>query len=123
MTPETFLQPLAVFLGAYAALAGFTWLRRLVAERPARRRGMALNLARRSGPPVLAGIAVLAFGALSGAAGTILPAALLIAGGLGFGLHKGLAEAGLGTWRSEGLRLLLALAAMTGALWLSGLAA
>jgi hypothetical protein len=122
MTPETLLQPLAVFLAAYGALSGFTWLRRVVAERPARRRGMGLNLARRAGPPVLAGVAVLAFGALSGAAGTGLPAALLIAGGLAFGLHEGLAETGLGSWRSEGLRLLLSLAAMTGALWLAGLA-
>jgi hypothetical protein len=53
------LTALAVFLLAYAALAALTWVRRLTGERPARRRAMGLNLARRAGPPALAGIAIL----------------------------------------------------------------
>ncbi|MCU4654758.1 hypothetical protein N8I71_18115 [Roseibacterium sp. SDUM158016] len=118
----TFMIPLAVFLAAFAALAGLSWLRRAIGEPAARRKGMALNLARRSGPPVIAGIAVLALGAALGGAGTGLPAAILVAGGLAWGFHQGLSEVRQANWRSTGLRALLAFAAATAYLWMSGLA-
>jgi hypothetical protein len=115
------LTAAVVFLGAYAALSALTWLRRLMGERPARRSGMLLNLARRAGPPVLAGAAVLVVGRVLGAA-TGLPAALLVAGGLAFGLHRGLAEIRQGDWRGIAIRVALSVAAVTGYLWLAGLA-
>jgi hypothetical protein len=122
VTLDAALLAIAVFLAAYAALAGLFWGRIVLAERPARRRGMALNLARRAGPPALAGLAVLVAGALLDAGGTLRPAAILAAGGLGYGLHRGLADIGRADWRSVGLRLAVSLGLALGALWLSGLA-
>jgi hypothetical protein len=118
----SYLPALAVFIAAYAALAGLSWTRRAIAERAARRNGMVLNLVRRAGPPVFAGLVVLGLGPLLGRDGTGLPAAFLIAGGLAWGFHRGLADARQGDWRSIGFRALLALAAALGYLWLSGLA-
>ncbi len=117
------LGAIAVFLGAYAALSVLTWLRRLMGERSKRRTGMLLNLARRAGPPVIAGAAVLILGLVLGQRGAGLPAALLAAGGLGWGLHQGLSEIGQNDWRGIAIRVALSVAAMTGYLWLIGLAA
>jgi hypothetical protein len=115
------LTALCVFLGAYAALSALTWLRRLMGERTGRRSGMLLNLARRAGPPVLAGGAVLIVGLVLDAA-TGLPAALLVAAGLAWGLHRGLVEIGQSNWRGIAIRVALSAAAVTGYLWLAGLA-
>ena len=48
MTITHALTALGVALCAFAALSGLTWMRRVIGERPARRRGMVLNLARRA---------------------------------------------------------------------------
>ena len=116
------LTALGVALCAFAALSGLTWMRRVIGERPARRRGMALNLARRAGPPVLAGLAVAGIAALSASGIPAAPALLLIGGGLTFGLHRGLAEVGQADRRAVLPRLAIAVAAGTGYLWLAGLA-
>ena len=123
MTPGATLAIVAaaVFLGAYAALSALTWLRRVMGERSGRRNGMILNLARRAGPPVVAGGAVLVLGRMLGAA-TGLPAALLVAGGLAWGLHRGLDDIGQNNWRGTAIRVALSVAAVTGYLWLAGLA-
>jgi hypothetical protein len=113
----------AFLLAFYAALAGLSWLRLLVGERPARRKGMTLNLLRRAGPPAAGGAAVLVASRILTAPGAGLAAAILIAGGLAWGADRGLAEAGLGGWRNRGFRLLVASGLALGALWLAGLAA
>jgi uncharacterized protein YfiM (DUF2279 family) len=121
MNLEAVLLPAAVFLAVHAVLAGFFWLRIVMAERPGRRRGMTLNLARRAGPPVIAGIAVYVLGSALNAE-TGLPAAILAAGGLSYGLHRGLTETRQADWRSVGLRIAVSLGLALGALWLWGLA-
>jgi hypothetical protein len=113
---------LAVFLLAYAALAALTWVRRLTGERPARRRAMGLNLARRAGPPALAGIAILVARIAFAPGIPVAPGLVLIGGGFAFGLHKGLDELRQNDWRSIAPRAALALAATTGYLWLAGIA-
>ena len=122
MTITHALTALGVALCAFAALSGLTWMRRVIGERPARRRGMVLNLARRAGPPVLAGIAVAGIAALTARGIPAAPALLLIGGGLTFGLHRGLLEVGQADRRAVLPRLAIAVAAGTGYLWLVGLA-
>jgi hypothetical protein len=116
------LTTLAVFLMVYAALAALTWVRRLTGERPARRRAMALNLARRAGPPAIAGLAILVARATLDNGIPVAPGLILIGGGLAFGLHKGLDELRQNDWRSIAPRAALSLAAATGYIWLAGLA-
>jgi hypothetical protein len=122
MTVIHALTALGVALCTFAALSGLTWMQRVIGERPGRRRGMVLNLARRAGPPVLAGIAVAGFGVLTARGIPAAPALLLIGGGLAFGLHHGLADVGQADRRSVVPRVAIAVAAGTGYLWLAGLA-
>jgi hypothetical protein len=112
---------LAVVLGIYAALAGLAWLQRLIGERmAARKRGMTMNLARRAGPPVIGGIVVLIAGMVMGLSGQVPLAALLIAGGLAFGFHRGLADVRQGDRRSIGFRLLVTAGLSLAILWQTG---
>ncbi len=110
-------NPIAVALAIYAGISGLSWLRRATVERAARRRGMSLNLFRRAAPPVAAGLVLASAGAVLGLPfGTDL-AAVLIAGGLAFALHRGLADPGRQTWRDHGLRLALTVAFTPFVLW------
>lgn len=112
---------LAVCLCLYAVLAALSWLQRLIGERlPARRRGMALNLARRAGPPVAGGLALLVAGTILNLQGHLPLAAILIGGGLAFGLHRGLSDVRQGDMRSVGFRLVLALGLSLAVLWQTG---
>ena len=113
---------LAVFLCLYAALAGLSWLQRLIGERlPARKRGMALNLARRAGPPVAGGADRCSSRAPASACrATCRSAALLIGGGLAFGLHRGLSDVRQGDRRSIGFRLAVTLGLSLAILWQTG---
>jgi hypothetical protein len=119
----TTLAPiLALFLCLYAALAGLTWAQRLIGERlPARKRGMALNLARRAGPPIAGGLVVLVAGAVLALPGHIPLAAMLIGGGLSFGLHRGLSDVRQGDPRSIAFRAALTLGLGLALLWQTGL--
>lgn len=111
MDPLSLALPFATVLTFYAILTGLSWLRRLVGERvSARRKGMALNLARRAVPPVIAGAILLVAGAILGLHDYISLAIILIAGGLAFGLHKGLADLNRPNWRELALRGALTLA-------------
>ncbi|NKX45887.1 hypothetical protein [Roseicyclus persicicus] len=113
----------AITLGVYAALAGLTWTQRLVGERrTGRKRGMVLNLARRAGPPMMGGAILLTAGAVMDLPGAAPLAAVVIAGGLAYGLHRGLAEVGQGDRRSLGFRLAVTLGLTLAILWQAGLA-
>ena len=113
---------LAVFLCVYAGLAALSWLQRLIGDRlPARTRGMALNLARRAGPPVAGGLILLVAGTLIRLQGHIPLAAILIGGGLAFGLHRGLSDVRQGDKRSIGFRLAVTLGLSLAILWQTGL--
>lgn len=114
----TLALPPTLFLATYAAVSGLAWLRVLVGERAARRTGMALNLARRAGPPAAGGLIVLLAGGSAGANGAGVLAALLISGGLAYGLHRGLSDVGRPGWRTLAPRLAVALAVTLAALWL-----
>jgi len=112
---------LAVLIGVYAALAGLAWLQRFIGERlAAKKRGMALNLARRAAPPVIGGLVLLIAGAALNLSGHIPLAALLIAGGLAFGFHRGLADVRQGDRRSIGFRLLVTTGLGLAILWQTG---
>lgn len=112
---------LAVFLCIYAALAALSWLQRLIGERlPARKRGMALNLTRRAGPPVAGGLILLVAGTALRLQGHLPLAAILIGGGLALGLHRGLADVRQGDKRSVGFRLVLTLGLSLAVLWQTG---
>lgn len=112
---------LAIFLCIYAALAGLSWLQRLIGERlPARKRGMALNLARRAGPPVAGGLILLVAGTFLRLQGHWPLAAILIGGGLAFGLHRGLADVRQGDRRSIGFRLAVTAGLGLAILWQAG---
>jgi hypothetical protein len=119
----TTLAPiLALFLCLYAGLAALTWAQRLIGERlPARKRGMALNLARRAGPPVAGGLVLLIAGTALALPGHIPLAAILIGGGLAFGLHRGLGDVRQGDPRSIVFRLALTLGLSLALLWQTGL--
>ena len=112
--------PLAIILALYAAICGLSWLRRAIGERSARRKGMILNLIRRGTPPVVAGIILGVAGNVLGLPGSGALAALLIAGGAAYALHRGLADLGRQTWRDHGLRVALTLALSLFALWQLG---
>lgn len=113
---------LAVFLAIYAALSGLTWAQRLVGERVgARKTGMALNLARRAAPPVIGGIVLAVAGGMLRLSGHLPLAALLIAGGLAFGFHRGLADVRQADRRSIGFRLVVTLGLGLAGLWQTGL--
>lgn len=112
---------LAVMLAVYAALAGLAWLQRLIGERMgARKRGMALNLLRRAGPPVAGGLIVLAAGAALRLAGHLPLGGLLVAGGLAFGFHRGLVDVRQADARFVGIRVLLAVGLGLAVLWQAG---
>ena len=112
---------LAVVLGIYATLAGLAWLQRLIGERmAARKRGMAMNLARRAGPAVTGGLVVLIAGSVMRLSGHVPLAALLIAGALAFGFHRGLADVRQGDRRSIGFRLLVTAGLSLAILWQTG---
>jgi len=112
------LPPLAVFFLLYAALTGWRWGLRLRSERPARRKGLALNVIRRAGPPALGGVLLLVLGSAMGLAHTGWMAALMIGGALAFGLHRGLAEMRQDTGMLIGLRLGASLGLTLAWLWL-----
>ena len=76
----------------FSFLTGTHWIRHLRAERPARRRAMALNLARRAGPPALGGLVVMAAGEIIGLSGHIALGGLIAVMGLTWGLLKGLED-------------------------------
>ncbi|WP_071674905.1 hypothetical protein [Nioella nitratireducens] len=110
MDPLALALPLAIFCAVYAILTGLSWLRRFIGEKPARRGGMGLNLVRRAVPPVVAGGIVLVAGRVWGLADAAPLAGFLIAGGLGFGFHTGLADLNRPNWRELALRGALTLA-------------
>lgn len=119
---DDILLPAAIVTGVYAALAGLTWAQRLVGEGlKGRKRGMALNLARRAGPPAVAGLILLAAGRLMPLPGHAPLAALLIAGALAYGFQRGLSEMGQGDRRSTGFRLAVTLGLSLAILWQTGL--
>jgi len=115
------ILPIATLLSFYAILTGLSWFRRLIGERmAARRKGMALNLARRSLPPAMAGGILLVAGGVLGLFDFVPLAVLLIAGGLAFGFHKGLSDLGKPNWRELVLRGAITLALTLFLLWQLG---
>ncbi len=110
MDPLFLALPLAILCGVYAILTGLSWLRRFIGEKPARRGGMGLNLARRAVPPVAAGVIILVAGIALRLADAGVLAGLLITGGLAFGFHTGLADLNRPNWRELALRAALTLA-------------
>ena len=121
MDPLALVLPLAVFAGIYAIVTGLSWLRRYVGESlKGRKVAMRLNLARRAGPPALAGAILLVAGGVIGVAGEGPLAALLIGGGLAYGFHRGLAELNRPDWRELALRGALTLAFGLFLLWQIG---
>ncbi|TBX16602.1 hypothetical protein TK43_17050 [Roseovarius sp. JS7-11] len=115
------LLPLATLLSFYAVITGLSWLRRLIGERmAARRKGMALNLARRAVPPAVAGLILLVAGGTLGLFDHVPLATLLIAGGLSFGFHKGLSDLHSPNWRELALRGAITLALTLFTLWQLG---
>jgi hypothetical protein len=116
------ILPVATMLGIYAALAGLTWTQRLIGEGlKGRKRGMALNLARRAGPPTAAGVVLLIAGRITTLPGHGALAALIIAGALAYGFHRGLAEMGQGDRRSLGFRVAVTLGLGLAILWQTGI--
>jgi hypothetical protein len=122
MTLFDILRFFVLLVAIFAALTALQWGRVARLERGGRRRGMALNLARRAGPPVVAGLAVLVAGAALGVPDARLPGALLAAGGAAWGLHRGLADVRQANMRATGVRAVLSLGLALGCLWLIGLA-
>ena len=121
MDPLALALPIAVFACFYAIVTGLSWLRRIIGEKlKGRRRGMALNLARRAAPPAVAGLILLVAGGIMGVAGEAVLAALLIGGGLAYGFHKGLAELDRPNWRELALRGAITLALGLFLLWQLG---
>jgi len=121
MDPLDLALPLAVFACFYAIVTGLSWLRRHVGESlKGRKAAMGLNLARRAGPPVLAGLILLIAGGVIGVAGEGPLAALLIGGGLAFGFHRGLSELNRPNWRELVLRGAITLALGLFLLWQLG---
>jgi hypothetical protein len=119
---DRILLSAAIFAGLYAALSGLTWTQRLVGEGlKGRKRGMALNLVRRAGPPASAGIVLLVAGQLLTLPGHLPLAALIIALALAWGFHRGLAEMGQGDRRSLGFRVAVTLGLGLAILWQTGL--
>ena len=117
------LIPAAITLAVYAALSGLTWAQRLIGERlPGRRRGMALNLARRAGPPVAGGVILFGAGTALGLTGHGPLAALIIAGALAWGFQRGLMDVRQADWRSTGFRMMVTLGLTLAILWQTGLA-
>jgi hypothetical protein len=122
MSIDRLLAATALLLAVYAFLAGLAWLRRLLAEPMAgRKRGIALNLARRAGPPVAGGGLLLLAGGALGLSGQAAVAALLVSGGLAFGFQKGLADLRQADPRGLALRVALTLGIGGALLWLLGL--
>lgn len=120
---EQIVLSAAIVIGVYAALAGLTWAQRFVGEGlRGRKRGMALNLARRAGPPAAAGAVLLVAGRVVALPGHAPLAALIIAAALAYGFHRGLAEMGQGDLRSTGFRLAVTLGLGLAILWQTGLA-
>jgi hypothetical protein len=118
--PMDFLRyaaPLAIILAFYAVITGLGWLRRATGERAARRKGMILNLFRRAAPPTIAGLIVAVAGGILRLSGSTGIAGLLIAGGLAYAMHRGLADLGRQTWRDHGLRIALTAALSLFTLW------
>jgi len=112
-----FAMPLAIILAVYAIITGLGWLRRASGERAARRKGMILNLLRRAAPPIFAGLIVAIAAGILGSPGHSGIAGLLIAGGLAYATHRGLADLGRQTWRDHGLRIALTTALSLFTLW------
>ena len=119
-TVRTLIAVLAVFCLLYAALTGWRFGLRVRSERAARRKGLLLNLARRALPPVVAGMLILGAGSVLALPGIGALAALIIGGGLAFGLHRGLAEMQQDTGMLILLRLGASLGLTLGWLWLNG---
>lgn len=119
-TVRTLIAVLAVFCLLYAALTGWRFGLRVRSERAARRKGLLLNLARRALPPVVAGVLILGAGSVLARPGIGALAALIIGGGLAFGLHRGLAEMQQDTGMLILLRLGASLGLTLGWLWLNG---
>lgn len=119
-TVRTLIAVLAVFCLLYAALTGWRFGLRVRSERAARRKGLLLNLARRALPPVVAGVLILGAGSVLALPGIGALAALIIGGGLAFGLHRGLAEMQQDTGMLILLRLGASLGLTLGWLWLNG---
>jgi hypothetical protein len=65
-------------------------------------------------------VIVLAAGAVLGLQGYLPLAAILIGGGLAFGLHRGLSDVRQGDRRSIGFRLVLTLGLSLAILWQTG---
>jgi hypothetical protein len=112
---------LAMFAMLYAALTGWRFAMRVRSERAKRRKGVLLNVLRRAAPPVVAGLLVLVVGGVLGVPGIGWFASLLIAGGLGYGLHLGLAEMRQDSSMLMGLRLAASLGLTLAVVWQAGL--
>lgn len=120
---QQIVLPAAILLGVHAALSGLAWTRSVLGERrKGRRRGMALNLARRAGPPAAAGLVLLVAGRITALPGHAPLAALVLAGALAHGFERGLAETGQSDRRSLGLRVAVTLGLGLAILWQTGLA-
>ncbi|MGI3185764.1 hypothetical protein [Nioella aestuarii] len=115
------ILPFATLVSFYAILTSLSWLRRFIGERmAARRKGMILNLTRRAVPPIIAGLILLIAGGALGLVDYIPLAILLIAGGVAFGVHKGLSDLHSQNWRELALRGAITLALTLFTLWQLG---
>lgn len=117
---ETLIEPVALFALLYAALTGWRFALRVRTERAARRKGLVLNIIRRAGPPVFAGLLILIAGAAFDLFGYAWPAGLLIGAALAYALHRGLHEMRQDTGMLIGLRLGASLGLTLAYLWVSG---
>ena len=104
------LTMVTIIAATYAVMTAGVWSRRLMAEPASRRKGMALNFARRATPPVVVGALVLIVGAALGRTAIAPAGGAVIAIGLAVALHFGLVDV-----RQAGLRTLWPRLAITAA--------
>ncbi len=120
MTLISLLSIVTAFGLAYSLLTAASFGRRVMAERPARRRGLLLNLVRRALPPVVIGGAILALGGVVGRSAAAPAGWAILSAGLAYGLHRGMADMGQTHWRTIWPRVALTLVIALTALWQFG---
>lgn len=111
------------FFAVYAAnvLRDFT-PRYLRQPSKARRKGVLINLARRAGPPVAAGLAIVIFRDTLGLAREGVAVGVALAtGGIAYGLHRATAELGRVSMATLGIRLAVSTALTLAILWQTGI--